>query len=428
MKPIMYAILCIIFLFSCKSADSKITNAKDYEKYLVLADNKEVDFAKNEISFWRKKLDAAPNQLSYLLKLSSNHSKLFELTGDVDYLHKAENNLLEYIKAYHYMDVNPMRSLARNFISQHRFLEALSLAEKSFKIAEGMAETQKLLFDVHMELGNYTEAEKSLQYLSKENDFDYKIRKAKWLDHHGDLTTAIAYMEEAKVLAEKSNNEYLKTWIYSNIADMYGHEGNIQAAYHYYLETLALNPNHSYSLKGIAWIAFSYQKDVIESLRIIDKIAQKHNTPDYLLLKSQIAQYANDHKKESDYLIQYFAKQNSSDYGTMYNKYNMLIYADDAKNKQKALEIAKIEVAHRPTPDSYDLLSWAYYNIGDIDKSLEIQNEYVIGKSFEPSAKYHLAMIYKANKNDNLIIPLKVELEKSCFELGPNIEKNIKTL
>jgi hypothetical protein len=37
-----------------------------------------------------------------------------------------------------------------------------------------------------------------------------------------------------------------------------------------------------------------------------------------------------------------------------------------------ALKIAKIEVDHRPTPDSYDLLAWSYLNMGQKDKALEI--------------------------------------------------------
>jgi tetratricopeptide (TPR) repeat protein len=428
MKTIFLIFISSFLLINCKNENATVTKVTDYEKYLKTDDSELIAFTNNEISFWQNKLDAAPNQLSYLLKIASNYSKLFEIKGDVKDLHKAENCILTYIKAYKYADSGPMRTLARNYISQHRFREALVLAEKAKSIGDGMNETQKLLFDVQMELGNYMEAAQSLQYLSKENDFDFMIRKAKWLDHHGELTTALTYMEDAMQLAEKSNNTYLKTWIYSNMGDMYGHEGKITEAYDYYLKTLALDAHHTYSLKGIAWILFSHQKDTKEALRIIDEISKKHNTPDYLLLKSQIAQYENNDKAKKENLIKYFATLDHNDYGAMYNKYNMLIYADDDKNKQKALTIAEEEVAHRPTPESYDLLAWAYYNLGNTSKALEIQQKYVVGKSFEPSAKYHLAMIYKANNQLEEVRDLKVELLQSSFEMGPNIAEKIKLL
>jgi tetratricopeptide (TPR) repeat protein len=105
-----------------------------------------------------------------------------------------------------------------------------------------------------------------------------------------------------------------------------------------------------------------------------------------------------------------------------------LIYADDKKTASKALEIAKTEVENRPTPDSYDLLAWSYYKMGKTKKALEIAQKYVVGKSFEPKLNYHLAAIYKANNKNDKIAPIKEELLKSTFELGPNFEKKIVNL
>jgi hypothetical protein len=50
-----------------------------------------------------------------------------------------------------------IRSLGRNYIAQHRFKEALDLANKALAIGEGR-KNSKLLFDVQMELGNFAEA------------------------------------------------------------------------------------------------------------------------------------------------------------------------------------------------------------------------------------------------------------------------------
>ena len=94
----------------------------------------------------------------------------------------------------------------------------------------------------------------------------------------------------------------------------------------------------------------------------------------------------------------------------------------------KALEIAMEEVAHRPTPVSYDLLAWSYYNLGEKEKALQIAQKYVAGKSFEPKLNYHLAVIYKANNKLDKVKPIKEELLKSTFELGPNLEKKIIVL
>lgn len=428
LKIISFILLMSGLMSGCNQTPTKITDHADYDKYLEIKDNKSLDFTKSEIAFWQNKYDKAPNQISYLSLLASNYSKVFENTGEIKHLYKTEELLLKSNETYKYSSVGTIRSLGRNYISQHRFKEALMLANKALAIGEGMKETQKLLFDVNMELGNYAEAEKNLDQLKDSKDFDYMIRISKWNDHLGDLNTAISFMEKAKDIAIANDNKGLKIWTFSNLGDLNGHAGNIKTSYDYYLKTLAVEPNNSYALKGIAWIAFSYEKDTKEALRIVNVISKTHHTPDFYLLKAQIAEYENNTVLKNKNLDEYFTMLHSNNYGAMYNKYNTLIYADNEKTAAKALEIAKIEIDHRPTPDSYDLLAWSYYNLGDSKKALEIAQKYVVGKSFEPKLNYHLAMIYKANNDIKEIEPIKKELLKSTFELGPNLEKKINKL
>ena len=417
-----------LVMISCEKKSEQITNPKDYNAFLEMKENKSLDFAKSEIDFWQKKFDAAPNQITYLSQIASNYSKLFEITGNINDLYKTEELLLKSNQAFKYSYVGTIRSLGRNYISQHRFKEALVLANKALAIGEGMKETQKLLFDVNMELGNYAEAKKNLNSLTDNKDFDYLIRISKWNDHLGDLKTAISFMEKARDIAITNDNKGLKIWTFSNLGDLNGHAGNIKTSYDYYLKTLAVEPNNSYALKGIAWIAFSHEKNTTEAKRIIDVVSKKHNSPDFYLLKSQIAQYEKNSDGEKQNLISYFKMLTDHNYGAMYNKYNTLIYADNKSTASKALEIAKIEIDHRPTPDSYDLLAWSYYNLGDSKKALEIEEKYVVGKSFEPKLNYHLATIYKANNLLTKVAPIKKELLASTFELGPILEQKINKL
>ena len=428
LKKLPFLVFTILFIFGCETTPKQIPQKADYEKYLPLKNNKSITFAQNEIDFWQKKFDAAPNQISYLSQIASNYNTLFEYTGDIKNLYKTEELLIKSNEAYNYSRVSTIRSLARNYISQHRFKEALALANKALAIGEGKKETQKLLFDVQIELGNYTEAVKNLNAIRDMNDFDYLIRLAKWNDHKGDLKTAITFMEKARTIAEKENNKVLKIWSYSNLGDFYGHAGKIQESYDSYLKTLALDPNYSYALKGIAWIVFSKERNTNEANRIIDAITSTHNTPDFYLLKFQIAQFEGNKSEEIKNKNAYFSMMEKNNYGAMYNKYNVLIYADDIQSASKALEIAKIEVNHRPTPDSYDLLAWSYLNIGQNKKALEIAQNHVVGKSHEPKVQYHLAMIYKANNLAQKATPIKEELLSSLYELGPNFDKKVNQL
>jgi tetratricopeptide (TPR) repeat protein len=432
MKPyklIPALVFTILFIFACDTNEkNQITKTSDYNKYLRVNGNESLDFANKEIDFWQNKYNAAPNQKSYLGIIASKYATLFEYTGDIKNLYKTEDLLTQSNEANKYSRVATIRSLGRNYIAQHRFKEALDLANKALAIGEGRKETQKLLFDVQMELGNFAEAESNLNALKDMNDYDYLIRLAKWNDHKGDLKTAITFMEKARDIAEKEDNRTLKIWSYSNLGDFYGHAGRIQESYDSYLKTLAIDPNYSYALKGIAWIVFSHERNTKEAKRIVEAIEITHNTPDFYLLKSQIAQYEGNQAAALKNRNAYFAMLEKNNYGAMYNKYNTLIYADAKETAPLALKIAKIEVDHRPTPDSYDLLAWSYLNMGQKDKALEIAKKYVVGKSFEPKVQYHLAMIYKSNNEDKKVAPIKEELLSSIYELGPNLEKKVNQL
>ncbi|WP_339888419.1 hypothetical protein [uncultured Flavobacterium sp.] len=430
-KIIKLTLLLVIplVLSNCTSKISnQVTNKEDYKAYLEVNDNKKLQDINKEIEFWQTKFDAAPNQSSYLITLASQYSQLFEISGKIDDLYKAEKLLLEANEKFVEQNAGIHRAIARNYISQHRFKEALTHLEKADELGENKIGTQKMLFDVYMELGNYDLAKEKLTAIQLPNDFDYLIRSAKWNDHKGDLDTAISSMEKALKIAEDENNKGLKIWVYSNIGDFYGHAGRIEDSYKYYLKTLEEDNHNTYALKGIAWISFSHERNPEQALEIINAIESKHLVPDLYLLKAEIAEFQNNKVEETKAINKYNEILASHDYGDMYNKYNVLLMAENTNQVDAAIKIAQKEIENRPTPESYDLLAWTYFKIGEKEKALEIIQKYTIGKSFEPTIVYHNAEILKANSRTAEIVPMKKELLGSIYELGPTLENKIKNL
>ncbi|QXP59607.1 tetratricopeptide repeat protein [Olleya sp. HaHaR_3_96] len=419
-------LLVIIMATSCSEKTKTITNPEDYNKYLTTETSKETLSASTEYNFWNNKLEATPNQISYLSKIASAESRLFKSTGYIKYLKQAEQALVRLNEETQYSSAGHLRALARNYISQHKFKDALQLVEKAENNGQNLDGTQKMMFDVHMELGNYVLAKNYLEKVKDLNDFGYLIRLSKWSDYKGDLASAIKYLEKATKKAEASKLEGLMEWSYTNLADFYGHDGQVEKSYNYYLKSLAINPDDAYAKKGIAWIVYSYEKNTTEANRILEALTQLHNAPDYLLFKAEIAEYDNNEVAKKAYLNSYFEVLEDTNYGDMYNVYSSKILAD-AKSKT-AITLAKIEVQNRPTPISYDLLAWSYFNNGNTVKALNIAEQYVVGKTFEPEAQYHIAEIYKANGKFKDVAQLKKELQNSSYELGPLTFKSVNKL
>lgn len=266
-------------------------------------------------------------QLLSLGNVASEYSRFFKGTGDIKYLKDAERPLKKAVEIAAVGKSGYLRALARNYISQHRFKEALELAKEARVLGSGVNETQRLLFDLHMELGNYDLANQYLDSIQNMSDFGYLIRVAKWNDHKGDLDTAIQFMEKATAKAESSKNKDLLLWSYTNLADFYGHAGRIEDSYNLYLRALRIDPQNAYAKKGIAWIVYSHERNGAEALRILDSIMKKNKSPKYYLLKAEVASFLNDDMLKVQALENYYrVVDNNKDYGDMYNAHNVDFY------------------------------------------------------------------------------------------------------
>ena len=425
MKHIFLFISLMLF-FSCSNVEKeKITNKKDYDKFLNAEPPKTTS---KYFELWNNKIKPDSIQLLSFGYVASEYDRFFKETGDINFLKKGEQALTKAVEIAAVYKAGYLRALARNFISQHRFKEALRVAEDARKLGSGVEQSQSLLFDIHMELGNYTEANKYLDSIENMADFGYLIRLAKWNDYKGDLKTTIRFMEKASAMAENSKNNTLILWSYTNLADYYGHAGKIEDSYKHYLKALALDPKNAYAKKGISWIVFSYERDPQEALRILDSITRYNHSPDYLLLKSEIYKYMNDELNYLANLDDYHKAIRNKSYGEMYNASNIMLYAEHTQQHHKAIALAQKEVTNRPTPQSYDLLAYSHLLYGNKSEALEIVKNHIAGKTTEPMIVYHMAEIYKANGDKQQVKQLKEELLGAWFEMGPELADKISAL
>ncbi len=421
-------LLLVIAISSCNSTNKNIAQASDYEQYLSPNNNPKLLNAKKELDFWQAKFEKTPSQYPYLSKMANAHSQLFEATGDIAHLNEAYSLYKDINKKINNSNASYLRALARNCISQHKFKEAYTALQIAEKNGAQLRSTQKMLFDVNLELGQAHNAKKYLDILSTEKDFDYNIRLAKWNDHEGDLNNAIKMMEQALTQAKEDENKDLILWSATNLGDFYGHAGRIQEAYEQYLSALNIDPNNAYAMKGIAWIAFSHDKNSAEAKRIILALQKLKSVPDYDLLLSEIAAYEKDTENEKKYTQAFLEKIKNPSYGDMYNTYEIELHAEENGATDRLMQLAKTEVDNRPTPMSYSLLAWAQYYNGDKKTALRTIENNVKDKTSEPMAQFKMAMIYKANNLNNRAQALKTDLEGSYYELGPIMKEKIGSL
>ena len=428
----IFAIMCLsLLLLGCNGQGDKdvtfSTNPKDYTSFLQADPIKSYAAALEEKEFWSKRLGSDSTGVGDLGPLAGAYSKLFETSGAIQHLKDAEQ---VYKKAITVAAIKIQdgykRALAKNYITQHRFKDAITLLEESYAGISNKHATELLLFDCYLEVGAYSKALQLLKKIENINQFDYLIRISKWSDHQGDLSAAIGYMEKALTIANSRKNLALQIWTNTNIADYYGHQGDIKASYNHYLKTLALQPDHAYAKKGIAWILYSKEHNITQASVLIDHLLKNHNLPDYYLLKAEMASYQGDSVLSEEYMQQFFTLANNPLYGDMYNthKIRALVKTDP----YKALQLAQKEVDNRTTPQSYQLLALAQLASNQKQEALATITNFVVGKTSEPMALLYSAQVYKANGMLDKVTALKTALLPASYELGPEIYKQVTAL
>ena len=428
----VFASLCLsVLLLGCNGQGDKdvtfATNPEDYTSFLQADPIKSYAAALEEKEFWSKRLGSDSTGVGDLGPLAGAYSKLFETSGAIQHLKDAEQ---VYKKAITVAAIKIQdgykRALAKNYITQHRFKDAITLLEESYAGISNKYATELLLFDCYLEVGAYSKALQFLKKIENINQFDYLIRISKWSDHQGDLSAAIGYMEKALTIANSRKNLALQIWTNTNIADYYGHQGDIKASYNHYLKTLALQPDHAYAKKGLAWILYSKEHNITQASVLIDHLLKNHNLPDYYLLKAEMASYQGDSVLSEEYMQQFFTLANNPLYGDMYNthKIRALVKTDP----YKALQLAQKEVDNRTTPQSYQFLALAQLASNQKQEALATITNFVVGKTSEPMALLHSAQVYKANGMLDKVTALKTALLPASYELGPEIYKQVIAL
>jgi tetratricopeptide (TPR) repeat protein len=426
-KQICLLILLSCISFSCDSSEERepILKSADYNVYLDISNDSYLS-AKKDNQFWSKRMAQDSSGVGDLGPLAGTYTAMFMASGDVTYLKNAE---ALYKKAISISATNKdgyTRSLAQNYISQHRFKEAQEMLEVIYAGPTNKRVTELQLFDTYMETGNFDKAFENLEKVKNTSDYQYLIRLAKWSDYRGDMDAAIKYLEKAKVIAESGGLKPLKIWTYSNLGDFYGHAGKINDAYEMYLKTLALQPDNAYAKKGIAWIAYSYEHDTEEAKRILNKIMESHKVPDYYLLRAEIAEFEGNKTEMEKNLVLFEEAASDPNYGAMYNAYFIEYYSETAP--KKALSIAQGEVLNRATPETYHLLALAQLKNGMNKEALKTIEKYVMGKTEEPMALLHAAYVFKANGEADKVKQIKKELEDASFEIGPILTQKVQSL
>jgi tetratricopeptide (TPR) repeat protein len=403
----------------CACSKDKLVNDDEIIKYLR---NDPVATASastgSDMKFWRAKLDSDTGSFVNMLQVGSGHLSLFKTTGNIGDLEKADSFLRRASQKLNHTSPEILQALAQLSITRHKFRDAAAYNAQAKQAKASPYVSALLDFDSALELGQYDEAEKAISSLIGRNSFDYLVRRSRWEDVKGNSEASIRFMESALKKLESTNKLSLQCWTLSRLGDMYVHAGRVKDAYAAYRAVLEKDPSFTYALKGMAWIAYSNDKNIELARKITAFLQLGDHNPEHELFLAELAGYQNRTWLQQYHLEKFAGLVAQPSYGDMYNKYLVDIYSENPLTLDKALSLALRETTNRPTPETYSWLSWVYQKMGENKKALELYRTYVEGRTHEPDALLKGAFIYHAAGHDKKARTLIGRCDESTFELG----------
>lgn len=426
MKKICSLLFIILLTSSCKQTsknDNDTTTAiaqkEDYNTYLMNLKPFQSDLSEQAIDSLKNVVAANPGYIIDAAKLASSYDSRYNATGNIDALLSFVRFRESVARNTAVKPENSYRLLAQAYIKRHEFKKADSVMQSFTQ--DYISDASKFIqFDIDMELGNYKHAKILLDSLRNTTNFNYLIRAAKYNDYDGKLDNTINLLETATAIAVKSGNESNMLWAFSNLGDYYGHHGDIEKSYKHYLKALALDPSNHYCLKGIAWIAYSYDNNTQEAIRILMELKKTHKIPDYDLMLAEMYESLGNLELASTHKTAFLNEVADSRYGNMYNLYKIEQWlSGTSQQKEAALKLAQVEINNRATPETYGFLAHALLVNNHKVEALEIIEKHVKNKTYEPVATLQMALVYKAHGLVALLKPLKEDLLGTRYEMGP---------
>lgn len=402
----------LLLLITCsflKAGSNDVTPSNLYAPY------NQYFLIQSDLEFWT---DRKENSVS-LKKQAQAHLGMYAIDGQLTQLLEAEEKLNRSLELAPATGSGIYKMLAHIKMKQHRFCEALDDLILAEQMGDELRYTQALLFDVYFELGNEEQAEYHLGLLENQIDFEYLIRAARFEDSKGELESAIQLLEKAKakIAPNDWNNQ---SWIYSNLADFYGHAGKVQKSRSHFIKALELNPSDWYSLKGLAWIAYASDNDANKALSYLEKIDSNYDIPSVQYLKSEILEFIGAADQAHEIRTELLEIISQESYHSSYSTMLFDLWSKDQNKAEAMKNLVSATLDDTPTPENYALLSQWYAINGQPEEARRIAQNFVLGKTFEPDALRRVYPSLEKGKQHNEIVSI---LGDAAFELGPSVMK-----
>ncbi len=346
-----------------------------------------------------------PDHVAYYSGLAMAYARRARETSDVQYYTKADETVNQALKISP-DDFEALKVRAWLLLGRHEFAKAAQAAAELNKRVPDDITVYGYLADANAELGNYAEAVKAAQWMLdlRTGNVAGLTRAAYQRELHGDLSGSIELMQMAYDSTAFQETED-RAWLLTQIAHLHYLDGNLKQAERYAQGALELFPGYHYALGSLAQVRLA-QNRFDDAVALLQQRYDAAPHAENLFALAEALDRAG-RKTESATAFALFEKKALAESAIADNANHELMsyYTDFSHQPEKALEIARQELARRHDVYTLDCYAWALAASGDyLEADAEIHKALAVGVK-DPKILNHAS-----------VIAAQLKLESTVFE------------
>ena len=286
-------------------------------------------------------------------------------------------------------DYEANRMLGALYLSQHRFREAIAIAEQNRKQRPYDPVNYGVIGDGHLELGEYEEAFDAFdRMMSLRPSAAAYSRVAYARELQGNLAGALESMKLGADAAGADDPEAL-AWTHSQIGELYFQMGRLDEAKREYSSASRAFPGHPFAVIGYAK-TLAAEGDVARALTLLEDLASRSPTPDLAARIGDLLERLGRHEEAER---QYALAEAGWRVDAPEPKNLARFLADRGRNIGEAVTIAERTAAERHDIFTEDALAWAYFKAGRVTDAAAASAQALRTGTRDRDLLYHAAAI-----------------------------------
>ena len=394
MRPLLLCVPALAFLFvGCSQRPVPVAA---HQSLISLRPDYDPTLLPKTMAFHENRLKETPRSAMELNALAANYNQLCRETGDIADTFRAEQLARRSLKVRTYHNDPAYYALALSLFTQHRFRESLEIGKRMAAKSPDDLQAAYLIAENQTELGDYAEAEKTMQGVHPHLDDPFgMVLRARLLEMNGQAQAALSQLERARDAAAHNADiprENL-AWFCMRVGDLQAAQGKGVQAAQSYQEALTLFPNDQRTLTALTRLSAA-RGDWAATLTWGRQAANIVPTPEVVALLGD-AYKAQGRTREADTQYALLETMHRLDraQGGVYDRQRALYLADHDRGLDEALQLARKELKVRHDVYAYDTLAWVCCKKGLYAEAEKAIDTALAHNSQDAKLLYHAGVI-----------------------------------